>query len=232
MTFFVSPKHMFIPLTQIAFYDPLLLLNTYFLKGLVPHVSVAVLVFSLDHPTAYTKWNILFISHLRTWWCLLGFTAVHCCLPVSIALQDHVPAIFRKNLCPLLVSGHPSTPHIISLVISTFMSMYQVVTFLDSCDLKQLVNQPTHLLNICSIVLLHQAVHTPNKVQYRRYHHINMCNFHSDFKNTSFVKSPANAVADPYEQYVHDLVDVLDKHAPLISRLKKKDSADWVSDSY
>ena len=26
--------------------------------------------------------------------------------------------------------------------------------------------------------------------------------------------------------------DVLDKHAPLISRLKKKDSADWVSYSY
>ena len=35
-----------------------------------------------------------------------------------------------------------------------------------------------------------------------------------------------------YEQHVHDMVDVLDKHAPLISRLKKKDSADWVSDSY
>ena len=109
---------------------------------------------------------------------------------------------------------------------------YKFMTFLDSCDLKQLVNQPTHLLNICSIVLLHQAVHALNKVQYRRYHHMNMCNFHSDFKNTSFVKSPANAVADPYEQYIHDLVDVLDKHAPLISRLKKKDSADWVSDSY
>ena len=43
--------------------------------------------------------------------------------------------------------------------------------------------------------------------------------------------SPANAVVDLYEQYVHN-VDVLDKHAPLISRLKKKDSADWVSDSY
>ena len=55
----------------------------------------------------------------------------------------------------------------------------------------------------------------------------------SALKNTSsFVKSPADAVVDLYEQYVHDLEDVLDKHAPLISRLKKKDSADWVSDSY
>ena len=84
---------------------------------------------------------------------------------------------------------------------------YKFTTFLDSCDLKQLVNQPTHLLGHtldlilspsdqdtivdvklcdfvsdhalvkCSIVLPHQAVHTPNKVQHRRYHCINMCNF-------------------------------------------------------
>ena len=54
----------------------------------------------------------------------------------------------------------------------------------------------------------------------------------TDLKNTFFVKSPANAVVDLYEQYVHDLMDVLGKHAPLISRLKKKDSADSVSDSY
>ena len=59
-----------------------------------------------------------------------------------------------------------------------------------------------------------------------------MSDFCSDLKNTSFVKSPTDSVMDLYEQYVHDLADVLDKHAPLISRLKKKDSTDWVSDSY
>ena len=89
-----------------------------------------------------------------------------------------------------------------------------------------------HALVKCLTILLHQAAHTPNKVQYRRYHHISICDFRSDLKNTFFVKSPANAVVDLYGQYVHDLVDVFDKHAPLISRLKKKDSADWVSDSY
>ena len=136
------------------------------------------------------------------------------------------------------------------------------MTFLDSCDVKQFVNQPTHLhghtldlilspsdqdtiVNVkigdfvsdhalvkCSIILPHQAVHTPNKIQYRTYHLINMSNFRSELKNTSFVKSPADSVVDLYDQYVHDLADVLDKHAPLISRLKKKDSTDWVSDSY
>ena len=51
-----------------------------------------------------------------------------------------------------------------------------------------------------------------------------MSDFHSDLKDISFVKSPANAVVDLYDQYVHDLVDVLDRHAPLVSRLTKKES--------
>ena len=39
-------------------------------------------------------------------------------------------------------------------------------------------------------------------------------------------------VVDLYEQYVHDLGHVVDRHAPLISRMIKKDSADWMSDDY
>ena len=56
-----------------------------------------------------------------------------------------------------------------------------------------------------------------------------MSDFCSDLKNTSFVKSQADAVVDLYEQYVHDLGNVLDRHAPLISRMTNKDSADWKS---
>ena len=85
-----------------------------------------------------------------------------------------------------------------------------------------------HSLVKCTIAF-HQ---TPNIVQYRRYHHINLFDFWSDIKNASFVKSPADAVVDLYEQYVRDLSNVLDRHAPLISRLTNKDSADWMSDGY
>ena len=139
---------------------------------------------------------------------------------------------------------------------------YKFMTCLDSCDLKQLVNQPTHLhghildlilspsdqdtivdvkicdfvsdhaLVKCSIDFPHQVAHSPSKVQYRRYHHINMSDFHADLKNTSFIKSPADAVVDLYDQYIHDLGNVLDRHAPLISRLTKKDYVDCMSDAY
>ena len=114
--------------------------------------------------------------------------------------------------------------HTLDLILS--LSDQDTIAEVKICDFVS-----DHALVKCSIVLPHQAAHIPNKVQYRRYHHINISNFYSDLKITSFVKSLANAV-DLYEQYVHDLGDVLDKHAPLISRLKKKDSADWVSHSY
>ena len=134
------------------------------------------------------------------------------------------------------------------------------MTCFDSCDLKQLVNQPIHLhghildlilspsiqdtiadvqiwhfvsdhaLVKCLIAVPHQVAHIPSKVKYRRYHRINMSDFRSDLKNTSFIKFPA--AVDLSEQYVHDLGNVLDRHAPLISRMTMKDSADGMSDAY
>ena len=35
-----------------------------------------------------------------------------------------------------------------------------------------------------------------------------------------------------YDQYVHDLSRILDRHAPLVSSLKTKQRADWLSESY
>ena len=85
---------------------------------------------------------------------------------------------------------------------------HKFMTFLDLCDLKQLVNQPTHLrghildfiptpidqdtivdvkmcdirLVKCSIAFARQVAHIPNKVRYRRYHSIHMSDFCSDLK--------------------------------------------------
>ena len=128
---------------------------------------------------------------------------------------------------------------------------YKFMTILDSCDLKQLVNQPTHLhghildliqspsdqdtivdVQICDFIPDHalvkcstafpcQVTHIPNTVQYRICHYLKMSDFSSDLKDNSFVKSPANAVVNLYEVYVHDLSDVLDRHAPLVCRLTK-----------
>ena len=47
-----------------------------------------------------------------------------------------------------------------------------------------------------------------------------------------FVKCPANSVSQLYDQYVHDLSHILHRHAPLVSSLKTKQRADWLSESY
>ena len=59
-----------------------------------------------------------------------------------------------------------------------------------------------------------------------------MLNFRYDLKDMAFVKCPANSVSQLYDQNVHDLSRILDRHAPLVSSLKKKQHADWLSESY
>ena len=116
------------PFDSDSFLEPI----TFFLTSLVPQVLVVVLVFSLDPPTYPIKENLLFISHLRTWWCQSGFMAIHCCLPASTSLQDHVPVTVWKNSCHLLVTCHLLFLHIISVAISTFMLMFQFAMVINS----------------------------------------------------------------------------------------------------
>ena len=46
------------------------------------------------------------------------------------------------------------------------------------------------------------------------------------------VKCPANSVSQLYDHYVNDLSQILDRHAPLVSSLKMKQCADWLSETY
>ena len=187
---------------------------------------------------------------------------------VSIALHDHsllLACIYRPPgtcTCNSLEEFMSFVGYLSSINSSYYICLHghKFTTFLDSCDLKQLVDKPTHLhghildlilspseqdtiadVKICDFVSDHalvkcsvafpcKVVHTPNIIQYRRYHHINMSDFRLDLQNTSFVRSPADAVVDLYKQYAHDLGHVLDRHAPLVSRMIKKDSSDWMSD--
>ena len=88
-----------------------------------------------------------------------------------------------------------------------------------------------HTLCTSAIAFPRQPIHTPNKVQYRRYRHISMSDLCSDLKNITLVKSTANSADDLYKQYAHDLCDVLERHAPLASRLTRKNTTGWMSDS-
>ena len=69
-------------------------------------------------------------------------------------------------------------------------------------------------------------------ISYHRYHKIHMRKFCDDLANTSFVLSPTSTATDLYDQYVHDLGCLIDRHAPLIYGRIKKEPAGWLIDTY
>ena len=69
-------------------------------------------------------------------------------------------------------------------------------------------------------------------VSYRRYHRIDINQFHNDLSNRSFVLSPGGTASKLYDQYMVGVTQVLDKHAPIISRMTKRQLDECLSDSY
>ena len=90
----------------------------------------------------------------------------------------------------------------------------------DHAVIKSTIDFPSSLVN-CQ-----------TRISFRRYHHINMSDFRSDLKEMPFVKCPANSFSQLYDQYVHDLNHILDRHALLVSSVKMKQCADWLSETY
>ena len=133
---------------------------------------------------------------------------------------------------------------------------------LQCCGLVQSVSGPTHLLghtldvlispcdsdfvrnvNVwdfisdhavirCQLDFSHPSTSIDKWVSYRRYHRIDIDQFRNDLNNIPFVRSPESTAAELYDQYITGVAQVLDKHAPIISRKAKQQSDEWLSDSY
>ena len=132
---------------------------------------------------------------------------------------------------------------------------HKLKALLESCNLRQSVNNTTHLhghildlflspsdqdvcvqVDICEFIsdhavtkcatdFLSSLANCQKTISCRRYHCINMSNFRSDLMKMPFVKCAANSVSQLYAQYVHDLSCILGRHAPLVSSLKTKQHA-------
>ena len=115
--------------------------------------------------------------------------------------------------------------HILDLILSS--SDQDVCVHVDICEF---ISDPAVIK--CAIDFPSSLANCQTRISYRRYHRINMSDFRSDLKEMPFVKCPANSVSQHYDQYVHDLSRILDRHAPLVSSLKTKQRADWLSETY
>ena len=133
---------------------------------------------------------------------------------------------------------------------------------LQRCSLSQCVSGPTHILghtldilispcdsdfvrnvNVGDFISDHAAIRSQldfshpttcidKMVSYRRYHRIDIDQFCNDLSNIPFVLSPGGTAAELYDQYMVGVTQVLYKHAPIISRRTKRQSDEWLSDSY
>ena len=54
----------------------------------------------------------------------------------------------------------------------------------------------------------------------------------NDLSNCSFVACPGDTAKKLYDQYTNDLSNLLDKHAPEVTRCLAKEPAKWLSDTY
>ena len=54
----------------------------------------------------------------------------------------------------------------------------------------------------------------------------------NDLSNCSFVPCPGDTAKKLYDQYTKDLSNLLDKHAPEVTRCFAKEPAKWLSDTY
>ena len=84
----------------------------------------------------------------------------------------------------------------------------------------------------CQVETPTTAKSQANRVTYRRYHKINMDTLRNDLSNCSFVACPGDTAKKLYDQYTNDLSNLLDKHAPEVTRCLAKEPAKWISDTY
>ena len=88
------------------------------------------------------------------------------------------------------------------------------------------------LETLSQTMLLYDANLYSKMVSYRRYHRIDIDQFCNDLSNIPFVLSPGGTATELYDQYRVGVTQVLDKHAPTISHMTKRQSDEWLSDSY
>ena len=84
----------------------------------------------------------------------------------------------------------------------------------------------------CQLDFSHPTTCIEKMVSYHRYHRIDIDQFRNDLSNIPFVLFPEGTAAELYDQYMVGVTQVLDKHAPIISRMTKRQSHEWLSDSY
>ena len=86
-----------------------------------------------------------------------------------------------------------------------------------------------HAAMRCQLDFSHPSISIEKLVSY---HRIDIDQFRNNLNNILCVLSPEGTAAELYDQYMVGVTQVLDKHALIISHKAKRQSDEWLSDSY
>ena len=196
-------------------------------ENIVISVSVScrtLLLASIYHPPGLCSSILPFQSSVDCNYFICGDFNIHIDVPCTDSHK--LKALLESsNLRQSVNNTTHLQGHILDLILSS--SDQDVCVHVDICEFIS-----DHAVIKCAIDFPSSLANCQTRISYRRYHLINMSDFRSDLKEMPFVKCPANSVSQLYDQYVHSLRCILDRHAPLVSSLKTKQSADWLSETY
>ena len=131
--------------------------------------------------------------------------------------------------CWSLIQGVSGPTHILGHTLDVLISPYDS-DFVRNVSVGDFISD--HAAIQCQLDLSHPSPCMEKMVFYCRYHRIDIDQFRNDLSNIPFVLSPEGTVAEVYDQYMVGVTQVLDKHAPIILHMTKRQSDEWLSDSY
>ena len=141
--------------------------------------------------------------------------------------RDSVNFLNTLDSCNITQHVHSATHlhgHTLDLILTSDSSLVSNVVVSDYIS--------DHAMSKCQVETPTTAKSQANRVTYRRYHKINMGTLRNDLSNCSFVACPGDTAKKLYDQYTNDLSNLLDKHAPEVTRCLAKEPAKWLSDTY
>ena len=164
-----------------------------------------------------------FLSSMNSSFIICGDFNIH----IDTTSRDSVNFLNTLDSCNITQHVHSATHlhgHALDLILTSDSSLVSNVVVSDYIS--------DHAMIKCQVETPTTARSQANRVTYRRYHKINMDTLCNDLSNCSFVACPGDTAKKLYDQYTNDLSNLLDKHAPEVTRCLAKEPAKWISDTY
>ena len=110
-----------------------------------------------------------------------------------------------------------------------------LITFSDFSGLRHIKNIgciSDHFAIACQFDLASPPKYSAKQITFRQFHKINMTQIKHDIGSTTFVNAPSTNASDLHKQYIEDMSNVLEKHAPLKTKPLRKPAPVWVTQKY